>query len=341
MRRALAFIVAAGLIAGSLALRDRIDDRSERKSTVVRLVCATELAAACDELAKSRDIQVRTVVEPAGATTERLSKPGEIDLDGWLVMPPWPDVVDNTRERAGLPRLFGAVGEPVARSPLVLAVRDQREATLRTSSSCGGTIGWRCVGDAAAATSWETIGGRPEWGRVKPEHPDPLLEATGLLLVGQASADYFGRTDLSSTTDLRDDAFLAWLGFLERAVSINNATLETMLTEPAFVDVLGTIEAEAVTLIAVAATQDKPVVLYPQPMATADAVFAPVAGRRVSGTLRDLVTDGGRQALAAAGWRVAGQPLAEGLEPRTLPPNSGLPSAGLLEALRGPISEIR
>jgi len=59
--------------------------------------------------------------------------------------------------------------------------------------------------------------------------------------------------------------------------------------------------------------------------------------------LRELVSGpAGRRALAAAGWRVRGQALAAGLEgTRPLPAASGLPSPGVLEALRRLAAGVR
>jgi hypothetical protein len=338
MRRALAFVLAAGMIAGSLIVRDRLDDRSTRKRTVVRLVCATELAAACQALDASKAPRVETSVEPAGQTAERLSKPGVVDLDGWLVTPPWPDAVDQARELAGMSKLFAASGAPLARSPLVLVVQSTREAALR--AFCGGTIGWKCVG-VAAPQRWDAIGGQTLWGVVKPWHPDPRAEAVGLLIVGQATAAYFGRSDVSNV-DLDDGAYIDWLSGLELAVRNTDGSIATMLTASAEVDIVGTTEADAGPQIASAAVTEKPVVLYPQPVATADVVLAPIAASRVSGHLQQLVNGRGRRALATTGWRVEGEALADGVKAsERLPRANGLPPPGLLVALRMPLEEIR
>ena len=309
MRRALAFVLAAGMVAGSLVVRDRVDDRSARKRTVLRLTCVTELADVCNGLATAHDINVDVKVEPAGTTADRLSKAKVGDLDGWLVTPPWPEAVDAARERAGLAKLFAAPGDPVARSPLVLVVQKLREQTLR--ASCGGTIGWKCVGDVAPKR-WSDIGGMETWGPVKPWHPDPRQEAVGLLVAGQATAAYLGRTDVS-TIDLEDPAYLDWLSGLELAVRRTQGSVTDMLTAPAQVDVVGTTEADAGPQIAAAEVTDKPVVLYPRPVATADLLLAPVAASRVTGSLRSLVGGEGRRALARAGWRVRGEDLARGV----------------------------
>jgi hypothetical protein len=115
-----------------------------------------------------------------------------------------------------------------------------------------------------------------------------------------------------------------------------------MLTAPAQVDVVGTTEADAGPQIVAAEVTDKPVVLYPRPVATADLLLAPVAASRVTGPLRSLVGGEGRRALARAGWRVEGQDLARGVpESISLPAGNGLPSPGLLAALRISLTEIR
>jgi hypothetical protein len=301
-------------------------------------VCATELAAACDELEKSDAARVETSIEPAAETAERLSKRGDVDLDGWLVTPPWPDVVDRAREANNLKRLFGPTSEPIARSPLVIVVRRQREPALRMF--CAGTIRWKCVGDASPQP-WGSIGGVDEWGRVRPWHANPQREAVGLLIVGQATAAYFAPTEVTAF-ELEEDGYLAWLGSLERAVQRTDGSVATMLTAPAEVDIVGTTEADAGPQIATAATPEKPVVLYPRPVATADVVLAPVAGTRVTGTLRNLVEGAGARALAETGWRVEGEAPVAGIDSAVdLPPTDGLPTPGVLEALRTRLEEIR
>jgi hypothetical protein len=326
------------MIAGSLVVRARVDERSAGKRTVVRLTCVTELEGVCRALVASRDVRVTVAVEPAATTADRLTTARVADIDGWLVTPPWPAAVDEARQRAGLAKLFAPAGEPVARSPLVLVVQKSREEVLR--ASCGGEIGWKCVG-SAAPKRWSDIGGSNAWGLVKPWHPDPRQEAVGLLVAGQATAAFLGRTDVS-TIDLDDGAYLDWLSGLELAVRRTRGSVTDMLTAPAQVDVVGTTEADAGPQIVSAGVPVKPVVLYPRPVATADLLLAPVAGSRVTGSLRRLVGGEGRRALAKAGWRVTGESLGPGVPASVrLSPDSGLPPPGLLVALRSRLTEIR
>lgn len=322
------------MVAGALAVRDRLDDRSGASSGPLRLVCAAHLVTVCDELGRAgRSLEVTT--EPAGVTADRLSTAADPGLDGWLVSATWPDLVDAARRSRGLPALFAAERPVLARSPLAMVVWKERNAVL--TAHCGRPVDWRCLGDAAASGRWEALGGRPEWGRIKPGHAEPATDDIGLLVLGQAVAEWFGRTDVAAR-DLDDDGFRRWFAALERAVPAPPASpLAFMLAAgPAAYDAVGTIEAEAGPLLARSARKTDVDLLYPLPMATADLVLATAADRPGTGRLRDAVGGrDGRRALAAAGWRVGGEAavtgVAVGLE---LAPTSNLPSPGLLEAVR-------
>ncbi|HWC09857.1 MAG TPA: hypothetical protein VG455_01405, partial [Acidimicrobiales bacterium] len=186
---------------------------------------------------------------------------------------------------------------------------------------------------------WAAVGGRPEWGPVKPGHAPPGTDGVGLLVLGQAVVAFFGRADLSSA-DLEDEDFTRWFGGLEEAVPpAAGSPLETMLVVgPAAFDAVGTTEAEAVPLVSNSARRDALTLLYPSPMATADVVLATAGGGGVSKPLRELVGGGeGRTALTDTGWRV-GAGNRPGMPP--LAATSGLPSPGLLDALRGRWREV-
>ena len=328
-------VAAAAMVAGSFALRDRLDRREEARATVLRLVCATELGPVCAQLGDD-DVRVDVVVEAAGTTADRLAGaqtgPG---LDGWLVSAPWPEMVDGARRARALPTLFGAPEAPLARSPLVLVVWKDRAAAL--AGHCpDGQVAWPCLGDAAGtAGGWAALGGRPEWGPVKPGHGDAATDDVGLLVLGQAVAAFLGRADLS-TADLDDPAFERWFTGLERAVPPTpTSPLGTMLVAgPAAYDAVGTTEAEARPLLERSARGRDLTLLYPSPMATADVALATPEGP-VGRRLRQMVSgDRGRRALADAGFRTAaGGGPGQGDGPE-LPATSGLPSPGLLDAIR-------
>ncbi len=348
LKRLLALAVAVGLVAGAFALRDRIqgDDAPDRDGDIggqaLRLTCSPEVADACEAVAADHD-EIAVTVEPAGATAARLTAT-DVDaldpgLDGWLVPAPWPQQVDEARARAGSAPLFAdAGGPPLARSPLVLAVWDDRAEVL--GPACGGEITWRCLGDVAGRR-WADLGGPPTWGPVKPGHDPPDTSATGLDVVGQAVTSYFGRSDVSAN-DFADDAFRAWFTQLEDAVptfspAAGSAFEQLLIVGPAAFDAVGTTEAQAAPLLERSPARSSALtLLYPSPVATADVVLGLPAGRRAAERLASILRGpDGEAALAAGGWRVEGQPAAPGIPDQpALPSDDGLPSAGALAALR-------
>lgn len=334
--RLLAFVAAVAMVAGALVVRDRIDGGDDGggggRGRALRLVCSTELASTCESLA-ARTEGLQTEVEPAGTTAARLSSDTAAHVDGWLVPMPWPEIVRSARQRGGLAETV-RVGPVLARSPVVLAVWPDRQEALRRHCP-GGQIGWRCVGDAAGQP-WPAVGGQAGWGMVKPGHGDPTLDGSGLVVLGGAATGFFASAAFSRADIEDNDGFRSWLTRLERAVrSFRQSTgtpLRDMLVKgPAAFDVVGTTEAEARPLLATAARSDPPVLLYPAPMATADVVLASLPGdgaRRLADTLGSAAA---RQALGAAGWRVAGSDAGTTSPP--LPRQSGLPASGVMEAL--------
>ena len=74
-------------------------------------------------------------------------------------------------------------------------------------------------------------------------------------------------------------------------------------------------------------------VLYPAPVTTADLVAVPIGD--AGDDADELAGDGAlRQALAESGWRVDGEPAAEGVDTSVeLPDDDGLPSGGVVQAL--------
>ncbi len=310
MRRVLALVAAAAMVAGSIAIRSRLDRNEEERTNPVRVVCAAELGPVCDAL---RRTGAHVTIEGAGTTADRLGRASEEEpgVDGWLVPAPWPQIVDGRRRQASLLPLFADVGAPIARSPLVLVV--EKALADRIGPRCAGPVGWKCLGEQA--------------GTARPRHPEPST-AFGALILGQATAAWFGRVDNLSTFDLDDPGFAKWFQALERAApptASGGSPLEEMLgTTFATYNAVGTIEAEAVPVVGTSALRERVTVLYPEPMATADVVLAGAAGR-----LR--TNDSVRKAFRDAGWRVdgAGPPGAP-----ALPPTNGLPSPGFLDALR-------
>ena len=317
MRRLLAVVAAVAMVAGSIAIRSRLDRREEDRANPLRVVCASELGTVCDVL---RRTSAQVTVEPAPRTADRLGRAEDAEIDGWLAPAPWPQIVDGRRRPAGLLPLFGEVSPPLARSPLVLVVNK----TVR----CSGDLGWKCLGDLAVA------------GQAKPGLPHPGDDGLGVLVLGDATAAYFGRSADLTRSDLDDTGFARWFSAVVNATPRSfsgGSRLEEMLaTGTAVYDAVGTIEAEAAPVLerSAAAVRNRVDLLYPEPMATVDVVLAGSGGR-----LREVA--GGeavRKALADAGWRLDARTTNTG---PPLAPANNLPPPGFLDALRSRAAEVR
>ncbi len=339
-RRLVALAVAVLMVVAALVIRSRIDDSSESGNSdsgsgarPVSLVCASELEDACTSILKA-DGSVRVIVEPAGVTASRLEGADAVTgIDGWLVEAPWPEIVDEARSRNSLPPLFEPDRPVLARSPLVMAMWNDRLDAI-VGSSADAALTWKCVGNVAGK-QWSTIGGDASWGIVKPGFADPLTDGVGALVLGQAAVSFFGTTDLSSD-QFNDDDFQRWIRQMATAVP-QNPTFADMLTfGRSAVDVVGTTEAEAGPGLEGPRDKGNITITYPAPVATADVVLAQVAGASGGARLARIVGgDTGLDALAAAASARAEPPDSRGRgHRRRAPPDPGLPSPGAIDALR-------
>jgi len=340
MRRALAVVAAVAMIALAFVVRGRTSGTASTDGPAT-LMCVRELEAACRSL-QSTNPWLKVVTEDANRTLTTLTGPDltpeTAGFDGWLVPAPFPTMVGETRERAGSGPALGDPTRVLARSPLVIAVWNDRRQALR--GRCGDELTWKCIG-SVAGDPWADVGGSAAWGEVKPGLPDPAQTAVGLLADGQATASWFGTSDYAAN-DFTDPAFRDWYERLART-STGSGTrtgtpLEQMLTlGPATFDLAASTEAAAGPAITSSRDKDRLGIVYPSPGATADVVLAPMAGSQAGARLKTLLeSPEAAAALAAAGWRVDGQPTPAGV-PSTpaLPTDDGLPRAGVLQALRG------
>jgi hypothetical protein len=346
VRRAGAVVIAGALIVLAVWARGRLDERGssgDGTSTAApaTLVCVTELDSVCRALGQNHsDLTVRVEDE---ATTEQALvapsfDPANPPFDAWLTLQPFPEMVSEQRARALLPAALGDTSDSLARSPLVVAVWNDRRAVLEATCAAGFT--WRCIGDNAGR-SWADIGGSVVWGSVKPSHSAPDTTASGLLVLAQASGSYFERTDFARNDFDGDPGFGQWFEQLERAIPSfpvpPRTPLDEMLSKgPSVFDLTGSPEAAAGPSIARSRDKDRLSILYPSPATVADVVVVPVADNSRGGRVtRLLQSDELAGLLAQAGWRVDGQPLADGVDPTyELPDDPGIPRAGVLEALR-------
>lgn len=364
-RRALAILAAALMIGGAIAIRSTVfggdgdggdggggggDD-----GRPALLVCATDLEDACREIAEQSDGEVEVTIETAGETAERLTaaqSAGDAGIDGWLTLSPWPQIVEDARARANAPQLLGDPSAPVARSPIVLAVRADRAAAL-TPRCPDRALGWTCLGDAAGK-AWTDVGGEETWGTVKLAHEDATGSASGALIVAQAAGHFLATPEVPVTGISRidwesSDAFAAWFQRLERAVPRNGfdppaGSPFAQFLQGRFVeyDAVAALEAEVAPALARASgLGDSVTVVYPDPVGTADVVFAAIAGEDADDLVDRVTGADARRALAAAGWRVDGEDPAPGVpDAPAMPDGNGLPSAGAIDALRSVWEEV-
>ena len=347
MRRLGAALAAIAIVIGALLIRSHFieDNGGSGGGGPVRLLCTTELEAACTQLAE-HDGDVSVTVEAAGTTAQSLVALPENqrpDFDAWLAPSPWAQMVDV--QRRGKRPVFAKPSDAIGRSPLVVAVRADRKPVLDATPPCNSAIDWKCIG-AVAGRPWTDLpGGQAAWGTVKPGYGDPTVNATSLLVLSQASSEFLDNSDYSRS-DLQDNNdYLDWLSGLERAVpklapSAAGPFAEMLQALPtATYDMVGTTEADAGPALAGAASERRQqlTLLYPEPVVTADVVVAAVAASPSRDGADGLAGNSElAAALARTGWRVPGQPRPRGVrDTPALPRGSGLPTdPGSLVALQ-------
>jgi hypothetical protein len=322
-----ALAVALGLIVAAVVVRNVLDEDDDADGSSAggdtTLVCPTELADACAAL--EDDVTVR--VEPAATTAEALATAAdaaEADADVWLAPAAWAELVADQRDRAGAPVLVGEASAVIARSPVVLVVWSDRAVALE-SGACAGTIGWRCLGDAADRP-WGSVGGESAWGPLNVGLTDPDT-AGGLVVLGGAASGFFGSPEYAAN-DIGGE-LTAWLGAIgAQAGTASSDVVNEMLTRGAGrFSAVGALEADTPAGIA---DRGDVQVIYPAPVATADLVAIPIGD--AAGAAADIAGDGDlRDALAGAGWRVGGEDL---------PEDDGLPAGGVLGALLARWDEV-
>ena len=350
MRRALALLAAAAMIAGAVAVRSLIDDDDSSASGTttggdadngddsLRVRCATVAEAACDAL---RDAGFTVRIEAAGRTAGHAlpgrprpmtsastcgSRPGPgPEWSRHSAGAIWPAGCSTSRQDIG------------ARSPAVIVSRTDRGELL--AEACGLT--WSCIGDSVGST-WADLGGSASWGSPKPGHSPPDANTEGLLTTAQLTADFLGRTTYASN-DL-DNRYQAWLTELEEAVPDHTPPAGTpfdqLLLTPAFFDAVGSIEAVAAPAVATSRDRDRLTVTIPEPVVTADLVAVAPLGQN-SSAQAIATRDDVREALAAAAWRVEGLPTIDVIDDTVaLPESDNLPSAGVLIALTDRWNEV-
>lgn len=312
MKRFAALVAAVLMVLGALALRqardggDGGDGTGEGPGGVPHgIVCAADLAEVC--AAAGVDV---VASPPAGRTADVLigaDRRDDLGGSAWLVTSAWADLVVAERQRLNEEPAFEVHGGPLASSPVVLAIWEDRAAQLveRCALPAGRAAGWRCIAEQA--------GGALDAGdRVRIAGPD-VDSALGLVVAASQAAAVVGRSDYAS-----NDPEAADLGRLAPALAGGPAgdTLRQMRAEgPGQITATGTVRARTANLASTFGT----IVAEPgQPAVRAEVVLVVPAGSSVDDSDRRALAE----ALLTAGWDAP----SEG--------PTGLPSGGVLAAIR-------
>ena len=301
MKRFLAVAAAVAMIVVAIAIRSGIDNGGGGGTVSTpsrpRIACAPELETWCRSLTN-----VELHIEDASVTARAVAS-GSAQLDGWVTFDPWPEMVN---ELAGHAATHGTAH--LAETPLVIAMVAERSAAL--APRCGGTVNWKCLGDAIGK-QWIEVGGKAEWGTVKAGFP-PISSALGVVMLANAASGYFGRVDFA-TNDFDTD-FALW----RSKVTETPATFaDFILKFPAAFSAVGTTQVEVTRGVA-----SRPVAtIVPSPSAAVTVSLTAIGDHDLPSRLVDQLT----KALRTDGW---GQPTSPTLK-------HDLPEVGVLLALSG------
>jgi hypothetical protein len=336
MKRAVAVLVAVGLVAGAVLVRRALTDDGASAGKDLELVCGSELAAACSGFAGADGIRV--VVEDEAVTAGRLVE-GELVLDRavWLAAAPWPAMAAAGADSQGveLPDLAGST--VLGESPAVIVARTDRMEAI--TAACG-TPTWACIGEQAGGP-WTALGGETAWGRVEVALPDAGTGA-GAVAINQGVASRIGRTDFA-INDLDDEpADAAWFDRLASESSANQrddlTPLQQFLRVPGSLGVVGSLGAEADTELTGVSNAEAFETVVPEPSSTAQVrlwaadpdALADAIERLDPARLSTLLSDSGWEATGAATSTGPGTMVSDDRGPY---PDAGLPNAGVMSAV--------
>jgi hypothetical protein len=134
-KRIAAVLAAVAMIAGAVWWRGRDGAGASSEGTLPAsspVVCALEVMAACDTL---RSEGATVLVEPAGATADRLVTDDGATPVVWVTIEPWPAVVEARRRAA----------DRLARLSVSNVVAGLDVALFGDLQTCGATPTWTCV----------------------------------------------------------------------------------------------------------------------------------------------------------------------------------------------------
>jgi hypothetical protein len=279
MKRISAAVAAVALIVIAIVVRRGHEE--EAKLGPYRLTCATEFADVCRSVATT---DVAVTVEPATTTADRVAAAAapagaavDLGFDGWL-------------SSAG----FAAGGDTKVLGHSRLAVVGWRERINALRQACGGTLSWRCLGDASARRTWKANAGQESWGLVKIVVPDPATEAAGLVALATMTLGFDPKLTLSTAVLSQADDYQRWLRGVANATVQPAPTIESILAAgPAVADIYVGIDADVTPVVQSSARRNDVEVVYLAPVFDIEAQLV-TTNRKPPSRLTD--------ALRTAGW---------------------------------------
>ena len=286
MKRALALVVAIGMIVGAVFVRRAIDDDPNASASssqdpssqqaTGKVLCASDLGEVCTALTNA-------IVEDPPVTVDRLAKGEPLGADAWVVAGPWPQIAIERAARQGHSTGLTVAKSPIARTPMAFFLRTAAADTVR--SQCGTAIDWKCLLKSAAS--------------VRVDFEDPSTSTAGLLAVIQQATSLYGSFDFGSNDFRLFDRELAKLKS-GRAPAPNAATVFERFALFSHADVLSGLTAVGNQQLQRAQFKDKLVAATAGPTVVADAVIA------ITVNTSPIKNDDVRTAFAKAGWTTTG-----------------------------------
>lgn len=358
MKRAAAIAAAVAVIIAAVWIRGLVDDPSKPGGSNSRdaagpLYCDEALVSTCAALEATG---AEVIVEPPGATLDRLSTDASIPLAGWVAGAEWPQMADSSRKAKGLPPLFDGVAL-LGSTPVVMVIRTDRLSVL--NSGCGGEWSWKCVAERSGG-AWTALGGDPRWGRVVPG-VDGADTTNGLACAAQWVTAYFGSSDIAANDFSDDIGFNDYVATVAAAVPdgapSSGTSAREFLTKPGSRSLVCTSEAEGAPLVARSSVASaNAVVVAPPTLAVGAYAAAPAAdsGDRLKVEDDSLAWEGRvvevngdrvdfaayvADAIADDGYRV-GTRKPQRAATGSIPARPSTPNAGVMNSIRTMWTEV-
>ncbi len=312
MKRVLAALAAAVLVAGALVVRNHFIDHPDKtadriiKGSPAMIGCAPELSDVCTRLAADGvDVTADPVdlddaakaVKPAG---------GQPGIDGWLTYDGSGAVVNFDA-----PQAYGG-STVVASEQIGILIPSDRGAAL--TAACG-TLSWKCLAKNAGH-AWPTVApSRGLQGTVKIGIGDPrsalAAQLLGPLAVGSADvAD-------PSPDEVRTDRLQPIIEASNTGGSVRDQLNQLVTIGPAAFSLV--VAPAPLARLAAATSQGRSkdlTVLYPSPRATVTVELTSAdRGVPLDRVVEMLSKDGPAKALEAAGWAAGRLKAAQRVDP--------------------------